>query len=35
MELNSELKKMVVTEFRRTFGFAQKWVQWAKNCGIF
>ena len=31
----SELKKLVGTEFRGTFCFAQKWAQWAKKSGFF
>ena len=31
----SELKKMVGTEFRGTFCFAQKWAKWDKNSGVF
>ena len=35
MILGILLKKLIGTEFRGTFCFAQKWAQWAKNRGFF
>ena len=35
MILLQKKQKLIRTEFRGTFCFAQKWAQWAENSGVF